>query len=48
MSSPFVRIEEISYLRIVYFRADGSSAIYLGGLRNCLREHGLSLCVLLH
>jgi hypothetical protein len=34
MSSPFVRIEEINDLRIVYFRADGSSAIYLGGLRN--------------
>ncbi len=34
MSSPFVRIEVKNDLRIVYFRADGSSAIYLGGRRN--------------
>jgi hypothetical protein len=34
MSNPFVRIEEKNDLRIVYYRADGSSAIYLGGRRN--------------
>ena len=31
--SPFVRIEEKNDLRIVYCRADGSSAIYIGGTR---------------
>jgi hypothetical protein len=34
MNTPFIRIEVKNDLRIVYFRADGSSAIYLGGLRN--------------
>ena len=33
MSSPFVRIKEINDLRIVYYRTDGSSAIFLGGKR---------------
>jgi hypothetical protein len=32
--SPFIRIEIINDLRIVYFREDGSSAIYVGGSRN--------------
>lgn len=33
MSSPFVRIKEINDLRIIYYRADRSSAIFLGGKR---------------
>lgn len=33
MSSPFVRIKEINDLRIIYFRDDGSSSIFLGGKR---------------
>lgn len=33
MSSPFVRSKEINDLRIIYYRADGSSAIFLGGKR---------------
>lgn len=32
--SLFVRIEEKNDLRIIYFREDGSSAIYIGGTRN--------------
>jgi hypothetical protein len=32
--SLFVRIEEKNDLRIIYFREDGSSAIYVGGTRN--------------
>jgi hypothetical protein len=32
--SPFIRIEIINDLRIVYYREDGSSAIYVGGSRN--------------
>ena len=31
---PFVRIEEKNALRIIYYREDGSSAIYVGGKRN--------------
>lgn len=34
MSGPFVRIEEKNELRIIYYRADGSSAIFSGGARN--------------
>jgi hypothetical protein len=30
----FVRIEVINDLRIIYYRKDGSSAIYIGGQRN--------------
>lgn len=33
MNAPFVRIKEINDLRIIYFRDDGSSAIFLGGKR---------------
>lgn len=32
--NPFVRIEVINDLRIIYYRKDGSSAIYIGGQRN--------------
>jgi hypothetical protein len=32
--SPFIKIEIINDLRIVYYREDGSSAIYVGGSRN--------------
>lgn len=32
--SPFIRIEIINDLRIVYYREDGSSAVYIGGSRN--------------
>lgn len=31
---PFMRIEEKNELRIIYFREDGSSTIYIGGTRN--------------
>jgi hypothetical protein len=31
---PFVRIEIVNDLRIIYYREDGSSAIYIGGQRN--------------
>jgi hypothetical protein len=31
---PFIRIEVVNDLRIIYYREDGSSAIYLGGQRN--------------
>lgn len=33
-TSPFIRIEIINDLRIVYYREDGSSAVYIGGSRN--------------
>lgn len=32
--SPFIKIEIINDLRIVYYREDGSSAVYIGGSRN--------------
>jgi hypothetical protein len=31
---PFIKIEVVNDLRIIYYREDGSSAIYLGGSRN--------------
>jgi hypothetical protein len=33
METPFIRIVEKNALRIVYFRADGSGAIFIGGKR---------------
>lgn len=33
-NNPFVKIEVINDLRIVYYREDGSSAIFIGGQRN--------------
>lgn len=34
ISAPFIKIEEKNALRIIYYREDGSSSIYIGGRRN--------------